>query len=245
MNNQEAKFILRAYRSNGVDANDALFAEALRQAQQDPVLRTWLASEQALDAAIASKLKDITPPAGLREAILTGAKVSSNRRSFWRQPQWISLGAAAALLITTSIAVWPKRASAESRLLTEFALKDTAGPSHDGHGVEVQALQAMLGNSNLRLREGLAVDFNALRGTGCRTLHVDGREVFEICFNRNGTWFHLYAVRASSGETLSTSEEIEYRERGRFSCASWSDQSSGFRFAVVGTNGMDAVRKLL
>ena len=123
MNNQEAKFILRAYRSNGVDANDAVFAEALQQAQQDPTLKAWLASQQAMDAVMAAKLKEIIPPAGLREAILTGAKVSSSQPSFWRQTRWISLGAAAALLIVTSIAVWPKRASAENALLTEFRIE--------------------------------------------------------------------------------------------------------------------------
>jgi hypothetical protein len=40
MTNEEAKFILGGYRGNGRDASDALFAEALKQAQTDPALGT-------------------------------------------------------------------------------------------------------------------------------------------------------------------------------------------------------------
>jgi len=36
MNNQEAKFILAAYRPGGQDASDPLFAEALEQVRRDP-----------------------------------------------------------------------------------------------------------------------------------------------------------------------------------------------------------------
>ena len=41
MNNQEAKFILGAYRPGGRDAVDPMFSEALAQAGRDPELRAW------------------------------------------------------------------------------------------------------------------------------------------------------------------------------------------------------------
>lgn len=62
MNNDEAKFILSAYRPSGRDANDARFTEALNQAKQDPALREWLAQSQALDAVVMKKLSGIVPP---------------------------------------------------------------------------------------------------------------------------------------------------------------------------------------
>ncbi|HZL45889.1 MAG TPA: hypothetical protein VFC28_06650, partial [Opitutaceae bacterium] len=72
MNNEQARFLLRAYRPSGRDAGDPAFADALRQAQGDPALGTWFAGEQAFDAAVAAKMRALAPPAGLREAILTG-----------------------------------------------------------------------------------------------------------------------------------------------------------------------------
>ena len=245
MNNQEAKFILRAYRSNGGDANDAVFAEALQQAQQDPTLKAWLASQHAMDAVMAAKLKEIIPPAGLREAILTGAKVSSSPPSIWRQTRWISLGAAAALLIVTSVAVWPKRASAEYGRLTEFALRDTASEGHGSHGGDVRAVQAMLGDPALRLAAGIPLDFDAMTGKGCRTVQLDGHEVFEVCFNRGGAWFHLYGVRPSRGAKANVSGEVAVEQRAKFSCATWSDPSNGVRYALVGDSGVERLKQLL
>lgn len=244
MNNQEAKFILSAYRSNGADAGDPLFAEALKQAQQDPTLGAWFGREQAHDRATAQKLASIQAPAGLREAILTGARVSGGSRSMWRQPIWIGLAAAAAVLIAVTASFWPKKASAEDRVLATFALKDTAHENHDGHGAEVKNLQAMLGNPAMKLRSGLAIDFEALRGTGCRTVMMNGHEVFEVCFNRNGSWFHLYAIRDPAA-AAGRSANVSIAQQEKLACATWSDGRMGYRYAVVGDAGLEAVRNLL
>ena len=102
MNNTEAKFILNAYRPNGRDANDATFSAALAQAKSDPALSVWFAREQAHGAAVAAKLHEVVPPAGLREAILAGGRVSGEKlsapvttqRSFWNRPVWLAAAAA-------------------------------------------------------------------------------------------------------------------------------------------------------
>jgi hypothetical protein len=245
MNNQEAKFILSAYRANGSDARDEMFSEALRQARQDPMLGAWLAREQAHDAAMVRKLAEITPPVGLREAILTGARVSGTRRPLWRQPLWMTLGAAAAALLVVSAAVWPRRALAGGNALAAFALRDTAYDRHNGHGDQVKVLQAMLGDPKTHLRGGLGVDFEALRGTGCRTVQVDGRDAFEICFNRNGTWFHLYAMRDFGASGSATKSDVAIEQRAKFCCAAWSDATTGYRYAVVGDSGVESVKSLL
>jgi hypothetical protein len=70
MTNQEAKSILGAYRPNGQDAADAVFDEAVRQAQRDPQLGAWFAHSRGLDAAMMGKLRELAPPPGLKEAIL-------------------------------------------------------------------------------------------------------------------------------------------------------------------------------
>lgn len=244
MNNQEAKFILSAYRPSGNDANDEAFADALRQAQRDPALGAWLASEQALDAAMVRKLKEIAPPAGLREAILTGARVSGSRPRFWNKPLWMGLSAAAAILMVASIALWPRQASADTRALTEFALKDTAGDRHRGHGTQVEALQRLLGDPNVPLSKSLAIDFEMLRRDGCRTIGFDDREVLEICFNRDGTWFHLYAMRVAPDLKGKKAAGVAISQRDALACATWSDPASGHLYALVGNTDPESLKYL-
>ena len=52
MKNQEAKFILGAYRPDGQDAGDPVFAEALSQAERDPDLRTWFERGRKFDTTV-------------------------------------------------------------------------------------------------------------------------------------------------------------------------------------------------
>ena len=76
MTNECAKFLLSAYRSNGADAQDPVFKEALDQARHDPVLANWLREQREFDEIISAKLCSIEPPAGLREAILAAPETS-------------------------------------------------------------------------------------------------------------------------------------------------------------------------
>ncbi len=107
MTNDDAKFILRTYRSDGRYKQDSLFREALERAHRDPALMRWLASEQALDETVARKLEQIPPPTGLRDAILVGGRASRRReRQWWRRPTW--LAAAAALAIVAALPFNPQ-----------------------------------------------------------------------------------------------------------------------------------------
>ncbi|MEO6005295.1 MAG: hypothetical protein ABIZ04_22450 [Opitutus sp.] len=244
MNNQEAKFILSAYRANGADANEPLFADALKQTNQDPALGAWFAREQAHDRAMVEKLASLQPPAGLRDAILMGSRVSGRKTSGWKGGLWLATSLAAAVLIVVTASFWPKRSAANEGQLATFALKDAIGEKHDVHGAEVKALQTILADPNLKLGRGLAVDFEAMRGSGCRTIAMGGREVFEVCFNRNGAWFHLYAMREAAPAGV-TSGGMVLEKSDKLACATWSDPVKGYRYAVVGDAGLDAVKNLL
>ena len=245
MNNQDAKFILSAYRANGVDANDEVFAEALQQAQRDPALGAWLARQQAHDAEVVRKLREIAPPSGLRDAILTGAKASDIRRTSWRQPLWITLGAAAAVLIVASLAFWRDSQVADSRAFLEFAFNDTARWHRGDGGEGVAAAQTLLSDPETRLSAGLPVEFGDFGKLGCRTLVMNGAEVFEICFRRNGTWFHLYAMRPTPADDRPNPSDILMKERNRISGALWLDPKFGYVYAVIGDVGLEQLKRLL
>lgn len=249
MNNQEAKFILGGYRPGGRDAGDTMFGAALEQAKADPVLATWLARSQAHDAAVAGKLAEIAPPAGLRAAILAGGsvskKTSTSSASIWRRPIWLSLAAAAVVVLSFSLAVWPNRTEAQVNRLADFAINDTAKEIHGGHGPEQGALQKLLGQPTTRLAQGVPVDFKSLEASGCRTVHFQGKDVLEVCFVREGLVFHLYVLRSSDFPKLPVGAPPAITHRDGLCCASWGDAKEQVSYVVVSEAGADAIRNLL
>ena len=244
MSNHEAKFILGAYRANGADAGNAMFSAALLQARSDPALGAWFACAQAHDAAVAARLGEIEPPAGLREAILAGARASRTPQPARRFPtRWLALAASVAVLLAATVAFWPSRATAEPARFAAFAIDDMAHGKHGGHGEAAGALQVLLSQPSTRLSAGLPVDFATLRATGCRTLNFAGHDVLEVCFQRNGAMFHCYIANCADFPGLPANGPATFAQRAQFASASWSD--SGRHYVVVSDAGLAAVKQLL
>ncbi|HVT73774.1 MAG TPA: hypothetical protein VHD61_11590 [Lacunisphaera sp.] len=245
MNNTEAKFILQGYRPNGADAGDATFVAALEQARRDPGLQDWFNREQAFDATMCAKLAEVTAPTGLREAILAGGRVtvSERHRRWWQHQALMAAAACIAVAFVAGLALFSHPAEAADDFST-LALRDTLyNKAHGGHGVEAGALQAFLMGPKMRIGESLPIDYAALRRSGCRTLNLDGREVLEVCFKRDGTWFHCYiAQRADFPEILANPSPAVSEVKGA-GIAAWSDGSH--LYAVVTKSGESAFGKLL
>lgn len=246
MNNEEAKFILQAYRPNGTDAGEATFRAALEQLQRDPALREWFAREQAFDAAVSTKFNAVPAPAGLRETILAGGRVTAPdpvRAVWWRQPRLMAAAAGIAVVFTAGFALWPRPVPAGATL-PDFALADVRySATHGGHTAEAGSLQALLSEPTTRLGHGLPVNLAALRKAGCRTLSFDGREVFEVCFKREGLWFHCYiAQRADFPSMAAAFAPVISGERG-VALAAWAD--AAHLFVVVSKSGRAPLEKLL
>jgi hypothetical protein len=247
MNNVEAKFILQGYRPNGADAADATFSAALEQAERDPQLRDWFAREQAFDRVVSAKLEVVQAPAGLREAILAGGRVtepSERTRSFLRRPVWLAMAAGFAVLVATGVALWPTGAAAKPDL-GEFALADALhSETHGGHGDLTGALQASLDRPTTRLGDRLPVNFKALSAAGCRSLTFNGHEILEVCFKRDGAWFHCYiARRADFPSVLAAVHPTVADREGGAAVAMWSDAS--LLYVVVSKAGRSALERLL
>ncbi len=243
MNNDEAKFILQGYRPDGADAGDEAFRTALEQVRHDPALRDWFAREQAFDAAVSAKLNEVPAPAGLREAILAGGRVSqadSTQARWWRSPAVLAAAASIALVLGGAAALWPKQAVASTGL-AGYVLTDAAHEENHmgGHGTET--LEAMLSDPANRLSRGLPISFEVLRKGGCRTVIYEGREVLEVCFNRKGVWFHAYIGRRADFPDVAATPSFVDKEG--LSVASWADQD--LVYLVAGKAGRAAVEQLL
>lgn len=229
MNNQDAQFRLRAYRPSGQDATDPLFREALACAERDPVLRTWQAREQAWDAAFAEHVRALTPPPGLRDSILSGARLEP-RVTPWRWPVILAIAASLTLLGVFS---WHRFApSADAFLLPQlasWAAADVRRGHHIGLADASVELRADLANPNFHLAATPTFDWARVKPAHCRTLRFAGRDVWEVCFSRAGGEYHLY-VCALDGGPADVSASLAHFARN--AVATWSD--ARYAFALVG-----------
>ncbi|MFZ5495517.1 MAG: hypothetical protein ACOZE5_09320 [Verrucomicrobiota bacterium] len=243
MNNEEAKFILHGYRPGGADAGDATFCAALGQAKEDPALGDWFARQQAFDATISAKLAQIAPPADLRAAILAGGKMTATVRPmgrWWKRPVWLAAAAGIAILLAAGAALCLNRV----RALPEFALTDAKlSATHGGHGHENNALQAVLNDPATRLGQKLPIQFANLLETGCRSLNCQGHVVLELCFKRNGVWFHAYFARKSDFSQLAWGATPSITDHGGISMATWADDEHVI--LVVSKTGRKSLEALL
>lgn len=248
MNSSQAKFILQGYRPDGADAADETFAEALAHARHDAELGQWLAKSTAFDRAVAAKLNDVRPPAGLREAILAGGKVTvadqplTTKRG-WRQPAWLAVAASIALVGALTVGWWPKGVGANATLL-DFALVDAGSlHGHSDYGNMAASLRTTLSEPTTGLARMRPLDYAALRDTGCRTVKFQGRDVLEVCFQRDGAWFHCYIARREDFPTIAAALAPGFVEHGKASIASWAD--AAHLYVVVSKSGRAALEKIL
>jgi hypothetical protein len=241
MRSDEAKFILSAYRPDGSDSGNAAFADALKMAASDPMLGAWFERSRAHDAAVAGKLREVAPPAGLRDAILAGARVSGPRRGEGIGRAWIAGLAAAAVLAFVIVSMKePVRPEPSASEFASFAVNDMLTAKHGGAGEPAGALVAALQTSGSRMPGADGINFEKLRETGCRTISFAGRDVIEVCFMRDGTQFHLYVSRVQ-GDPAPRGPSFVAQAAG--AAAVWSDRT--FEYALASTGGTDAIRRLL
>jgi hypothetical protein len=244
MNNDEAKFVLRAYRPSGLDADDPAFSAALVQARHDPLLCEWFRREQALDMVVAAKLREIAPPADLREQIMAGVRISRHaHRVRSRMAAWAGIAAGLAVVLALGDLWQGRRVEAAQQRLAAFTVNDTRhGDHHAEQGALVQDLLARLGRAETALPGSLPIDLAALKRDGCRTVTFAGREAIEVCFNRDGTWYHLYVMeRGSLPRRFIGRSPATLTEDGA-AVAVWSDDR--FDYAVVSPKGQTTLALL-
>ena len=245
MSNEEAKFILSAYRPGGHDAGDPALAGALEQARRDPALGAWFAREQAHATAIVAKLREIAPPPGLRDAVLAGMRAGQEAapplREWWRRPVWLATAAALALLL--SVAAW-RLTPVQGATFDEFAVNFVArGFTLQKRGTDLAELKTWLAEKRGPLPAALPAEFAQLRALGCRTLSYEGRDVSLVCFERDGREFHVFVARRDDLPGLPSRDAPQFLSRDKLVAAAWSDARN--HYVMVSDASMEAVRRLL
>lgn len=244
MNNEEAKFILGAYRPDGSDAADPVFAEALAQAARDPALQAWLEGQRSVDRAVVAKLQAIAPPAGLRDAILAGARVSRARPGWWVGRGWLAAAAAVAVFAVLAVALGRRGAESAEGNFALLAARDMAEAhaQHVGFPAGLSALQTTLAQAPVPLTGALPIEVGELRRKGCRSVTWAGRDVFEVCFRRDGTWYHLYVARRDDFRVPTGGAVGRVAEHAGFAATTWADAKNVYALVA---DTPEALRRVL
>ncbi|MBV9492575.1 MAG: hypothetical protein JO069_23020, partial [Verrucomicrobia bacterium] len=100
MDNETAKTILSAYRPDGADAQDPVFADALEQARRDPQLARWFEEQRVLDQTLFQALKRVEAPVSAQQ-LLVGQISTAKARNPWQR--WAPLLALAALVVISAV----------------------------------------------------------------------------------------------------------------------------------------------
>ncbi|HEX2854636.1 MAG TPA: hypothetical protein VHO24_15500 [Opitutaceae bacterium] len=243
MNDEQIKFLLGACRSGDRDATDPAVAEALAAVERDPRLRAWFEREQAFGGAVREKLREVAPPAALREAILAGARLGG-RTPWWRRATTLALAASVALLLTLAPVAWRLARPSAADTLPEFAL-NFAGRGFIGlqeHNPDVEKLKAWLAMRQAPLPAKIPWELAQLRGLGCRTVDFQGKNISIICFERDRE-YHLFVARREDFPGLPAAAEPRFASRREWGSAVWSDAHN--HYVLVSDAGLPAVKRLL
>ena len=244
VNNQEAKFILSAYRPSGEDACRAAFAAALEQVNRDPDLAAWFAEQRALDVATSDAICSIPIPRDLRANILAGAKIS--RRRFWpRRPVLVAIAASLALLAVID-AVWTRPPRLDQWQNDALGVVSTFVPGHepfDHEAPDSRELQQWLLAQNAPAPEAIPAALQAVPTLGCKTISSSGRPVSIMCFKmQDGNIVHLIVTDASGLSHL-PSPQPKFVRKANWATASWTQNGRACMLAIKGPD--QALRNLL
>jgi hypothetical protein len=246
MKNEEAKFILAAYRPDGQDAGDPRFAEALMQAQIDPQLKEWLNASLEWDAKVGKALRASPVPPNLKASILAGQKVIAMPQARTRV-SWMAVAAALVLLglaggmLTYHHFEKPSFAELQHELPEFMAgIKGLQLMTDDLDEVRAY-LDAQDAHGDLEVPEGL----QGLPSMGCRVFDWHDRKVALVCFRtseRQGRVAHLLVMDVKDFRDAPDTQ-LAIAEQDAWSTAGWRQGNHVYLLATA--PGGPAARSLV
>jgi hypothetical protein len=226
MNNLEAKLILQAYRSNGEDASDPFFREALEQVERDPELKKWFANEMAWDANLRSRLETAVPvPRNLKANLLALQKLERPA------PRWLNLIrlATAAAVVVLAIFVGFMLMRAPSKSLDSFQQAMTrCSLQREGHVTyeprDLSKIEAWLQDNGAATNFDLPPELQAVGAQGCRIIDWNKQKVTMICFisKQRGEHLDLFIMDDPNGAILQAGQVPQFAMKNGLMTACWS-----------------------
>lgn len=237
MDNEQARFILQAYRPGGQDAGDPQFAEALEQVRRDPELAQWFEQQRALDKAIANKLESAPIPPDLKSSILAARSVV--RPPVWRRRSAALAWAACLALLLSLGGLWIKANTGYAAYHRDMVEAVASLDSLDLRESDVALINDWLGERSAPSGFTMPKSLQKFAGLGCRVLDWRGREVTLICLCDDSEGLqdkvHLLVIDSHSLPGSPPGPKPQFKEDGHIATASWSDED--YTYILAGHRG--------
>jgi hypothetical protein len=250
MNNEEARFLLQAYRPNGRDAQDPQFQEALEQVKRDPALEQWFREQQAGDAAVSEYMRAVPVPSTLKSSILAGRK-TLRPAAWWSRRSmvtalaacFVALAGGVALLMTSGA---PQDFSSYRADMVRLVSAVEAGEKPLRLSpADIAGIQDWIAANVDNLTVEVPVSLTAASGLGCSVVDWNGESVALACFRLGGgDVVHLLVINRSGvmEAPLPGSLQRVAAVQG-MNTAAWSSQ--GQTYLLVSRAPADTLRELL
>lgn len=244
MNPTEAKTILLLYRPGTADAKDPQMIEALALAQSNQEVARWLEAHCAGQRALRGGFLQITPPAGLKEQILS--EFAASQRAVARRRLGFALAAALALAgILASF--WPARRAAGDPLVhyqNRMVRTALGGYAMDLLTNDPVSIRAYLAQHQAPADFTLPIALQRIALTGCAVSAWQGARVSLICFRTgkplppgaaSDLW--LFVVERSTVENAPKTYTPQFARISRLMTATWAE---GNKLYFLGVQGQEA-----
>lgn len=249
MNRDEAKEILICYRHGTADAADPQVAEALAVAKADAELAGWLEMHCARQFVLSEKLRQIVPPAGLKEQIISEHAAQQKATPFLQRelkPLPLLVGALVVLLVT---GLCYKIFFRDDTLqLYRLQMASTANHGYDMTLAtnDLQQIRNYLAENKAPADFELPPSLKKISLTGCTVTQWHEAKVALVCFRTsaastgNNLW--LFVVDQSAVSHLPWSKKTTLANIEGIATASWT---RGGKLYLLGTLGDERELQLL
>ncbi len=241
MDKNEAKKLLLAYRDDLSEVDNAEVNKALKMADEDPELKTFLAQEQAFDRAFTQKLNEIEPPSGLLDRILaeapdqtatapTQSEPQSAKIIWWQHPgTWSAAACVLALIALTAVFTQNNSNTTNNRadlaLMHNFAqaaaLHSPTIQHMDFQNNDIGEIGTYLAKNNSPRPQDLPENMDQLLGMGCLTYTWQDNPVGVICLKGEKV-YNLYVANRGGIDLKNDHPSPFYKQFGNYSTALWT-----------------------
>jgi hypothetical protein len=245
VNRDEAKSILLLYRPGTADAEDPQVAEALALAKGDAELKRWLEAHGARQEALRAKFRQITPPPGLKEQIITEQAARERIRS-WRRN---ALVAVAVVVVASAALTWlwlPRQPQGDAFATYRVRMANIAlrGYRMDLATNNPAAIRAYLGQRSAPADYILPASLEKTATTGCAVENWRGVNVSMVCFRtgkplppNQSSDLWLFVIDRAAVKDSPAAGAPAFARVNNLMTATWT---AGGRLYVLGTEGDEA-----
>ena len=252
MTNEQARQILLCYRSEVPEAEDPELAEALRLCERNVELRVWFGAQAGNQAAIRKAFREIEPPAGLREQIISEHRAAL-RATWWRRPRLLAVAAVIMLFVAGAL-VWSQWGGLRPNELSLTAFRTRMVKEAlrlyrmEMESNDLDQVRQYLASLGYPADFALTKPLQATKVTGCLRTRWQNRNVTMICFLRDKTappavQSDVWLFVMDQAGIKDSPSKMNFTRVTRLSTATWVKDG---KIYLLGTEGDEAeIKKLI